>query len=484
MVTTPLRELLSKVEGILEYAAFKDGALIDSRADANTLGLFKEFVSKLKPEDEFFVDKNSRILIYNAKPLVLAFKYEAPEGWVIYQLRRMVRGEGAKVLAGFLEERAESISARRGSAEIRAEVQTLIAEGVLEKAKEKVVVYEDPSGYKVEVKVPLEDRADVDRYRLELGLPEYLNLNEPPLRKAVASLWLAFKAPELDKLFPEALLKQFKERLKVLAGGDVAFKILSPSLNDSNSPFYQPVEEVFFVAHRRHMKQFLNLLLLQGRLLGDFHIYFLTEEDRTFNKMLRILSPLHVLRVSTLKTEGAGVEVEAVEIHGEHVLYQHLAKCREATLNPGDYLYALPREIALLSKLMKIREVDEKTLRSMSEKDRLSILGVAPYDYNKIIVGMSFRDMIYCYALIKDSYISLGKDCINFGNYGAILRKDPKFATTVRANMENLLNRVEVLYELGVDEMTIDAIKSKIKRLLDFTPRVSKKWSGPWWSKT
>ena len=257
----------------------------------------------------------------------------------------------------------------------------------------------------------------------------------------------------------------------------------SPTLNDPRSPFHHPVDEVYFVALRKHMIKFLNLLLLQREVFGDAHLYFLTEEDEAFNKSSSLLFGTSKLRITMLKeVKASKVFLDIVEIHAEHIFREHSLKCKYALSNPWEYFYCLPREIALLSKLMKIDAVDEEKFRSLSEKEKLTALGVAPYDYSKILIGMSFKDMMYCYALIKDSGMTVGTGSINFKIYGAILRKDPGFATTARANLENLLNRIEVLKKLGVEDDVIYNIETKIEELLRATPKISKKWKGPWWS--
>ena len=474
-----IKELLSQIEGVTEYALFKEDVLVDTNASLDVLNEFRKYISAGKLSGEYLVDKEAKILLYKVGSAVLAFKYNVQEGWVIFQLRKLLKHAPNLDLL-LTKSVGESATAKI----MVQETETVFVEKPhIEEFKGELELYKNSYGTLVKVSIPLEDKVDLSRCLTELGLPDYVKPLQFPYKRTIATVWLASKASKLAELFPNITENQFKRDFKALVGGDVAFKILSPSLNDEQSPFFQPIRDAFFVVSSKQAKDFIKFLQKIRDFAGDAYTYFITEEDRLFSK-LSFLQGISVYKLTTIDgLEKGKAKLNIVEVYPDKITRNHVINCKEAIDNVSEYHYCLPREEALIEKLSKISVIDDKAVLSMKDEDKLSIIGVAPYDPHKILIGMDYQDMLYCYALINDSCLGSGWECINFRRFNAILRKDLKLATTVVANLKNLLERVEILKERGVNRNSVESIKTKISRLLVFTPEIRKKWKSPWWTK-
>jgi hypothetical protein len=75
-----------------------------------------------------------------------------------------------------------------------------------------------------------------------------------------------------------------------------------------------------------------------------------------------------------------------------------------------------------------------------------------------------------------------GPEYINVNLIKRILSKDKRFTLTVRLNLQNLVDRVDVLKKEGLSSLDVNKVVDRATEILKEIPLVDKKWEKPWWN--
>jgi hypothetical protein len=109
------------------------------------------------------------------------------------------------------------------------------------------------------------------------------------------------------------------------------------------------------------------------------------------------------------------------------------------------------------------------------------ILSYPYYAEDKVVLGMEEKDVKDICAIFLDHPIGNGKEEINPEKIKKVLKRDQKFALTVRLNLGNLVEQRDVLLR-WLRKSEASTVADRIQTLLRAVPKVGKKWSKPWWN--
>lgn len=340
----------------------------------------------------------------------------------------------------------------------------------------KLRLFEDYDGTVYEVELPLSSSVDAKLVAEELGLPGYVDLSDLAVARAVVAVWAALRAPQLESL-PEALRKSLKQPIVALLFGGVAVKVLSPTANKPGHPLNRRLNDIDFAVRKRDGALFVKLLTSLGGALGSKYTFFATSGDRWFNA-LRGGRRYRVHGISGAEGNG-GLSASVVDVFCDELPFRHTIKLSGAFEKARESFFTVGAERLLLSKLQYIFGLPRSKLPELEAAGQS--FRVLPYEHLKgmVAVGMELKDMKDVAALLIDRKLG---DGIDPEALRSVLGKDKRFAFTVRLNLENFAERIDVLVEEGLSRSEAEAAAGRALELLEALPRVEEKWSKPWWN--
>jgi len=95
---------------------------------------------------------------------------------------------------------------------------------------------------------------------------------------------------------------------------------------------------------------------------------------------------------------------------------------------------------------------------------------------------MEKKDISDLCAILLDHSIGSGPEEVDPTKMARVLRKDKKFAVTCRLNLQNVVDRPEVLKGFGLTKGQVSTIINRIEVLLKAIPVIDAKWSRSWWN--
>lgn len=342
----------------------------------------------------------------------------------------------------------------------------------------RVKLYEDYDGTVYEVDVPLSSKINVKQVSEELGIPDYVKIENLATKRAIVTIWAARNAPKLN------LSRKISGALNPLLFGGMAVKIHCPSANKPNGPLNRQVKDVDFVVPKREGRLLVNLMLEMGKLFGSCYLHFITKGERWFNltragKRYRVRGILDV----TNNTPQVGV----IDIFCDELPFRHTIKIKNSFTRAKENLYTIGLENLLLSKCQFIFSMPKDKERELIEANQ--DFRILPYESLKdeIVIGMELKDMKDVAAILLDHEIGEGPEQININKIREILSRgmlgyDKKFTLTFRLNLSNLINRIDVLRKEGLSNSDADKIIKNAMQILEKIPKIDKKWGKPWWN--
>ncbi len=337
---------------------------------------------------------------------------------------------------------------------------------------DKVRVYQGPAGESFEVDRQLRSTVDLDALRASLGLPPYIDLTRPALRRALVALWASSSAPSTFASFPER--KKLDSPISPLLMGGGAVKFLSPSANVGGGPLNRKIHDLDFILPRNQAGKFVQLLCLLGAVAGTQFTHFLTSSDKRFNA-LRAGERYRVRGLDWSETEPTVASV--VDVFVEKIEMRHTLSVHDEFARAKANLYTIGLEKVILTKCQLISDFDARAVTPSDGVD-VRVLHWPHYRKDKIIVGMEEKDMSDVCALFLDSD---GGSRLNIEGLRRELN-DQKFLLTVRLNLENLLSREDWMKSRGLSGAQISHVMETCSGLLKALPEVRKEWSKPWWN--
>jgi len=341
----------------------------------------------------------------------------------------------------------------------------------------------------IEIEVPLTSHVDPAEIRKELGLPDYINLDYLPMKRAMITLWAAKNAGKLHLQYPQVIRdfigksKICNEPLNVLLFGGGAFKLHCPSANAERRAFNRVLKDLDLISSKKQSVNVKNLLLCLGGMYGSTYTHFMLISDRVFSAIRRG-ERWRVRAIDSIDSEG-NPEAGCMDILTEEINMRHKVDVRkELAQPPEENLYTIGLENMLLSKCQFIEEHPKEATSQLEEEGLLHRILPCNSHYNpaKIVIGMENKDILDVCALLLDHPIGEGREEINGQKIADLLKDDKKFRKTVRLNLEMIVNNQKTLKEFGAKKKEINKIISRIQELLAIIPESPEKWNKPWWN--
>jgi hypothetical protein len=344
----------------------------------------------------------------------------------------------------------------------------------------KSVLYQEFDGTKYEVDLPLTSFIDVKKMMLELGLPSYIDLEYFPMRTAIATIWASRRAQEIHSLYPQAFEKQVSNKpISALLFGGGAMKLHCSSSNGKGA-LSRAIKDVDIIVPKNQGPSFCRLLLGMDKAFGTQFKYFRPKGDTLFNAM-RQGQRYRIRTINGITPEGLPT-VTVLDIFCDYIDLRHKIEVKDSFERPGENLYTIGLEYMILSKAQFITDVP-RTDRQLLSEHGLEFR-ILPYDYyspEKIILGMEEKDIRDLCAVFVDHAVGEGKENINREKMRKVLEKDKKFALTVTLNLQNMMERTELLRK-WLDKNESATVIDRLNSLLNVLPKVNKKWDKPWWN--
>lgn len=347
-------------------------------------------------------------------------------------------------------------------------------------ASGKAVLYQEADGAKYEVDLPLTSLVDIKKMMSELGLPSYIDLEYFPMRCAIATIWASQRAHEMRRLHPKAYQKEVSNKLiPALLFGGAAMKVHCEHSNGKGA-LSRSLKDTDFIVPKSQGSNFCKLLLNMAEAFGTQFKFFRTKSDILFNGM-RQGQRYRIRTVNGITPEGLPT-VTVLDIFCDYIDLRHRIEVKDSFEHPRDNLYTIGLEYLILSKsqfIMDLPRADIHVLKEHGQEFR-----ILPYNYyspDKVVLGMEEKDMKDVCAVFLDHQIGKGREEIDKDKMRKSLVKDKKLALTVTLNLQNLVQRTEILSKwMKQDEITM--VTGRISELLNHLPKIDKKWDKPWWN--
>jgi hypothetical protein len=174
--------------------------------------------------------------------------------------------------------------------------------------------------------------------------------------------------------------------------------------------------------------------------------------------------------------------VGVLDLFVDFIDMRHKIDCRQDLSRVEEEHHTISLTSLLLSKCQYILEAPREVAPKMEEGGQgYRIIPYQSFRSSSIIVGMELKDLIDVGALIHDHGFSAGVEGIDLDRMVEVLRRDEKMRLTIRLNLENLRNQIDVLRAFGASDEAVGVVGRKLSKIIEVIPPVEKRFSKPWW---
>jgi hypothetical protein len=322
---------------------------------------------------------------------------------------------------------------------------------------QEYVLYESQmTGERVTVEHPLEERAGIlEEIRSDLAIADWVDLEDPPMRKAAALLWAARR----DRGVPA----------KVFGGS--AFRLTCPSSN--SGALRRDLNDIDYVLPPGGGVQFIEVASGLGDTFGSLHMHFLVHEDVRFNslgggKRYRMRMPV--------PHPNDQIAVKLVDVFAHSFNFCHRIDLDAVIANDALTL-GLP--LLILTKCQFIKALPADAVEPSNEYRRLTSIGD-----RRVAIGLEDKDLVDVASAFLDHELDSPELPVN-----AIIERtanDWGLAQTVMLNLRNNDGTRHVLAARGLPPESIDVVVGKMTavadRIEDQIPRKPRlRFRSTWW---
>jgi hypothetical protein len=345
---------------------------------------------------------------------------------------------------------------------------------------EKFVLYQDLDGTTYDVELPLTSNVNPSELREKLGLPSYIDLNYFPMKSAMVTLWASVNAPSLHELYPNAFEKRAsKNPIPALLFGGAAVKIHCKSAN-AGGALARAIKDTDFIVPKKQGVDFYKLLLHMDKAFGTQYKSFATSNDRRFSAW-RSGERYRLTTINDITEDGLP-KITVLDLFCDSIDLRHKIEVKDVFERYKETLYTIGLEHLLLSKAQFIFDMPKDITAELKRSQQdYRILSYPYYAKDKIIIGMEEKDTKDVCAVFLDHEIGNGAEKIDSQMMRKIFEKDKKLALTVTLNLQNLVEKHEVL-EKWMSKTEVSTVTDRIEALLKDLPTIDKKWDKPWWN--
>jgi hypothetical protein len=304
---------------------------------------------------------------------------------------------------------------------------------------------------RVTIDLPLSETVDIERVRGELGLAEWVDLGDAPVRRAVAVMWACRRAPDLAQaLGLDRELRRGAIPAKTFGGS--GFRLTCPSSN-ATGPFRRTLNDTDYLVPRDDGKRFVALLKQVHRVLGSRYFHFTVADDDRFNA-LRGGKRFRVRAIG--ETADGEVHPQLTDIFTGELSFCHRIDVEDALRAPA---LTVPLALLILSKCQFVKRVSGDRITEAQSHRVIAEIG------NEVAIGMEDKDLVDVAAAFADHAV----DAPDLAVEALLARtsRDWGLARTVRLNLRNERAVERVLAGRGATPATVQLVASRMVELAD-----------------
>ena len=345
----------------------------------------------------------------------------------------------------------------------------------------RIVFFRDYTGAEFGIDTPLTRNIDLNEIKQDLNIPAFVNTESYVMERAILTIYAAANAHKVRDFHPNLDMKDFGPTpIPTLLFGGIAIRMHSPSSNAPGNPFHREPNDIDLIVPRKRGVQLVNLLQRLGEIYGTRYHYFVTASDKTFNT-LRGGERFRVRTIERIAEDGAPIP-GVLDILTDCIDLRHKVDVAD-DFNHTQQRYTISLANILLSKCQYIFDVPRSQMSRISEADLdYRVLNYSPFKSDRIVMGMEEKDIKDVCAILADNPVGESSDSIEVTRINEVLEHDKKFALTFKLNLQNILEKPEILEGMNIDRSTISIIMTGIERILQAVPVINKEWSKPWWN--
>jgi hypothetical protein len=208
--------------------------------------------------------------------------------------------------------------------------------------------------------------------------------------------------------------------------------------------------------------------------------FFKTKGDALFNAM-RQGQRYRVRTINGVTEEGLPT-ASVLDVFCDSIDLRHKVEVKDSFERCRENLFTIGLEYIVLSKCQFIMDLPKTDLHLLEQqKQEFRILPYEHYSADKVVLGMEEKDTRDVCAVFLDHPLGEGTDEISKEKLRKTLEKDKKLALTTVLNLDNLTNRTELLQK-WMTQREAATVSDRIRELLNYVPKIDKKWNKPWWN--
>lgn len=337
----------------------------------------------------------------------------------------------------------------------------------------KAALYEDFRD-KFEVEVPLTSTADVAKLRQDLGVPDYVDVEDYVMRRLVVTTWAARNVDSIRGQAPNDLRKKLPEKpIDVAFFGGTAFRLVCRSSNRPG-PFFRNINDLDIVTTGQRGLELVALLSALRDVFGTEYFHFLTATDRLFNNAMR---PKR-FRVHAINRFYDGLPVAGeMDIFCDRIAMCHTIDVREEIRSSPQNSYTIGLEKLLLTKLQFIKKIPKDAIDPSNEFRIMQ-----HFDDKNVLVGLQDKDVIDVMSAFYDYNVGEELGQIRIGKLRELLERDADMCRTVCLNVQSILKNTS---RLNFPAKHVSIIQGKIETLMKELPESKQGLLGrfrkQWW---
>jgi hypothetical protein len=348
----------------------------------------------------------------------------------------------------------------------------------------RVILFRDYNGAELGIDTPLTSNIDLNEVKHSLDIPAFVNTQNYIMEKAVLILYAASNAQKVREAHRTIFPKGFGSMpIPALLFGGVAIRMHSPSCNDPESPFFREPNDIDLILPKKRGSDLVNLLLKLGEIYGTRYYHFVTASDKTFNA-IRGGARYRVRTIEKIAEDGAPTP-GVLDILTDSVELRHKVDVTRDFSTPAQHRHTISLANILLTKCQFIFDAPASVIPQISEAGLdYRFLNYPMLKSNRVVVGMEEKDIRDVCAILADNPVdgSDAAESVDLTRIKEVLQRDKKFALTFRLNLQNIVEKPQILEGLKIGGSTISRITDGIRRILEVVPVIDKKWDTPWWN--
>lgn len=346
----------------------------------------------------------------------------------------------------------------------------------------RAVLFRDYDGTEYWLETPLTRNIDLDDVRRSLSLPRFVDTQTFLIERALVTIWAATNAHRLRELYPDIVPKNFGPApIAALLFGGAAVRMRSPSSNDPGSPFFRILNDVDFIAPKKRCTDLVHLLAKLADMYGTRYYHFVSTSDRRFNAM-RGGWRYRVRTIDKIAEDGTPIP-GVLDILADWVDLRHKVDVRDDFKNPAQNTYTISLENILLTKCQFIFDAPKALMPQISEAGlEYRVLNYPFLKSDRIVMGMEEKDIKDVCAILADNPVGDTPGSISTAKINRVLQHDKRFALTFRLNLQNIVERTQIIETWKIGRSTMSRILEGSQAILKGVHVVEKRWSSPWWN--